>query len=109
MVEFLMAAALHCEFEGGGVYELLQWCLVALALATAATVVCAIPILGWIALRDFGRVAALITFIAGVISALNNKGDPNDVDPGLGEIHTPSDRPRRRHFCCERTPTMDKG
>ena len=81
-------AALHCEFEGGGVYELLQWCLVALALATAASVVCAIPILGWIACAVLG-VAALITFIAGVISALKNKGDPNDVDPGLGEIHTP--------------------
>jgi hypothetical protein len=82
------AAALHCEFEGGGVWELLQWCLVALALATAATVVCAIPILGWIACAILG-VAALVVFIAGVIAALNNKGDPNDVDPGLGEIHVP--------------------
>jgi hypothetical protein len=82
------AAALHCEFEGGGVWELLQWCLVALALATAATAVCAIPILGWIACAVLG-VAALIVFVAGVIAALNNKGDPNDVDPGLGEIHVP--------------------
>lgn len=82
------AAALHCEFEGGGVWELLQWCLVALALATAATIACAIPILGWIVCAILG-LAAAITFIAGVIAALNNVGDPNDVDPGLGEIHAP--------------------
>jgi hypothetical protein len=40
----------------------------------AATVVCAIPILGWIECAVLG-VAALIVFIAGVIAALNNKGD----------------------------------
>jgi hypothetical protein len=82
------AAALHCEFEGGGVWELLQWCLAALALATAAAVACAIPIIGWIACAILG-VAAAVVFIAGVFSALNNTGDPNDVNPGLGEIHTP--------------------
>lgn len=81
-------AALHCEFEGGGVFVLMQWCLVALALATAATVVCAIPVIGWIACVVLGA-AAFITFIAGVVEALDNKGDPNDVDPGLGELHAP--------------------
>jgi hypothetical protein len=82
------AAALHCEFEGGGVWELLQWCLAALALATAATVACSIPIIGWIACVILGAAAAVV-FFAGIFSALSNTGDPNDVNPGLGEIHTP--------------------
>ena len=82
------AAALHCEFEGGGVWELLQWCLAALALATAATIACSIPIIGWIACVILGAAAAVV-FFAGIFSALGNTGDPNDVDPGLGEIHTP--------------------
>ena len=82
------AAALHCEFEGGGVWELLQWALVAFALATAATVACAIPIIGWVVCAILGAAAAIISLV-GVISALNNVGDPNDVNPGLGEIHVP--------------------
>jgi len=81
------AAALHCEFEGGGVWELLQWALVAFGLATAATVACSIPVIGWIACAILGAAAAIVS-IAGIISALNNTGDPNDVNPGLGEIHT---------------------
>src|SRR4051812_45834347 len=40
-------AALHAEFEGGGVYNLMIACLAALPFAVAATVVCAIPVIGW--------------------------------------------------------------
>lgn len=82
------AAALHCEFEGGGVWELMQWCLAALPLAAAATVVCAIPVIGWVACAILGAASAVV-FLVGVFSALANKGDPNDVNPGRGEIHEP--------------------
>lgn len=81
------SAALHAEFEGGGVYDLMIACLAALPFAIAATVVCAIPFFGWIACVILGAIAAAI-FIAGVVVGLNDQGDPNDVDPGLGEIHT---------------------
>jgi hypothetical protein len=80
-------AALHAEFEGGGVYNLMIACLAALPFAVAATVVCAIPVLGWIACAILGAIAAGI-FLAGVIAGLTDTGDPNDVNPGLGEIHT---------------------
>ncbi|MFX0579000.1 hypothetical protein [Nocardia nepalensis] len=80
-------AALHAEFEGAGVYDLMIACLAALPFATAATVVCAIPVIGWAVCAILGAIAAVI-FVIGVIVALNDTGDPNDVDPGLGEIHT---------------------
>jgi hypothetical protein len=79
-------AALHCEFEGGGVYDLMIACLAALPVATAATVACSIPIIGWIACAVLGAVAAVIV-VVGIVVALNDTGDPNDVDAGLGEIH----------------------
>lgn len=78
-------AVLHCEFEGGGVYDLLQACEAALALATAAAIVCAIPVLGWIACAILQAIAAVIV-VAGLITALNDKGNPNDVDEHLGEL-----------------------
>jgi hypothetical protein len=86
--KYRLAAALHAEFEGGGVFVLLQFCLPALALATAASVACTIPIIGTIVCFILGGAAALVV-VAGVIAALLNKGDPNDVNPGLGELHTP--------------------
>jgi hypothetical protein len=79
-------AALHCEFEGGGVYDLMIAALAALPFATAATVVCSIPVLGWIACAILGVIAAVIT-VVGIVVALNDTGDPNDVNQDLGEIH----------------------
>jgi hypothetical protein len=81
------SAALHAEFEGGGVYDLMIACEAALALAVAAVVVCAIPVFGWLACAILEVVAGLI-FLGGVIVGLTDTGDPNDVNPGLGEIHT---------------------
>lgn len=79
-------AVLHCEFEGAGVYDLLLACLAALAFATAATVVCSIPIIGWVACLVLELIAAAIT-AGGIIVALNDTGNPNDVNSNLGELH----------------------
>jgi hypothetical protein len=76
----IRAAALHAEFEGGGVYDLMMACLAALPFAVAATVVCAIPLIGWVACAILGIIAALI-FLVGLIAA-------NDVNSSLGELHT---------------------
>jgi len=80
-------AVLHCEFEGGGVKTLYDAAQAALVFAAAATVACSIPILGWVACAILGAIAAVIT-IAGIIAALNDRGNPSDVNPDLGtELH----------------------
>lgn len=79
-------ACLHAEFEGGGVYDLLQSCQAALALATAAAVTCSIPIIGWIACLILSIAAGVVT-LAGIANALNDKGNPTDVNPNLMPIH----------------------
>lgn len=79
-------AVLHCEFEGGGVYDLLLAALAALAFAAAAAVVCAIPLIGWVACAILSAVAALIT-LTGIVVALNDTANPNDVGTNLGELH----------------------
>jgi hypothetical protein len=87
-------AVLHCEFEGGGVKTLYDAAQAALAFAAAATVVCSIPIFGWVACAILGGIAAVIT-IAGIIAALNDRGNPSDVNPDLGtELHV-NDATRR--------------
>lgn len=78
---------LHGEFEGGGIYLLLQAAKAALAFATVAAVVCLIPIFGWIACAILFAIAAVIA-IAGTIIALNDKGSPADVNAELSELHT---------------------
>jgi hypothetical protein len=80
-------AVLHCEFEGGGVYDLMLAVLAAIAFATAAIIVCAIPVFGWIACLILNAIAAAITLV-GIVVALNDTGNPNDVNPNLGELHT---------------------
>lgn len=80
-------AVLHCEFEGGGVYDVLLAALAALAFAAAATIVCSIPVLGWVACLVLGLIAAAIV-LGGAAAALADRGDPNNVNPDLGELHT---------------------
>ncbi len=77
---------MHAEFEGGGVYDLLQACYAALALATAAAVVCSIPVIGWVACLILSAIAGLITLV-GAINALNDTGNPTDVNASLSSIH----------------------
>jgi len=92
------SAVLHCEFEGGGVYDLLLACLAALgynAVATvAATIICAIPIIGWIACLIISLIFAAITagiVAMGMANALADKGNPNDVNPHLGNLEQGKD------------------
>jgi hypothetical protein len=79
-------AVLHCEFEGGGVYDLMLAVLAAIAFAAAAAVVCAIPVIGWVACLILNLVAAAITLV-GIGVALSDTASPNDVDPNLGDLH----------------------
>ena len=79
-------ACIHAEFEGGGVYDLLQSCQTALALATIAAAVCSIPVFGWIACLILSVAAAVIT-LTGIANALDDKGNPNDVNSNLLPIH----------------------
>lgn len=79
-------AVLHCEFEGGGVYDLMLAVLAALGFAAAAAIVCAIPVIGWIACLILNLIAAAIALV-GIAVALGDTGSPSDVDPNLGELH----------------------
>jgi hypothetical protein len=83
----LVTSCLHAEFEGAGVYDLLQACKAALAFALAAAAVCSIPVFGWIACVILSVVAAVITF-AGFYNAADDTGNPTDVNPNLTAIHS---------------------
>jgi hypothetical protein len=78
---------LHGEFEGGGIYDLLQAAKAVLVVSTIGAVVCSIPVFGWLACLIVFGVAAIIAAV-GVIVALNDKGSPSDVNAELTEIHT---------------------
>ena len=78
---------LHGEFEGGGIYDLLQAAKVVLALSAVGAVVCSIPVIGWVACAIIFAIAAIVA-IVGVIVALNDKGSPSDVNAELTELHT---------------------
>jgi hypothetical protein len=82
---------LHCEFEGGGVHRLYEAAMAALAFATAAAVVCAIPVFGWIACAILGVIALVIT-IAGLFNGLDDKGHPSVFDPKTGQTSTLENR-----------------
>jgi hypothetical protein len=79
-------SCLHNEFEGGGIYDLLQACEAALAFSVAAAAVCGIPIIGWIVCTILSIISGAITLV-GIINALNDEGNPNDVNSNLGTIH----------------------
>jgi hypothetical protein len=66
------------------VVDLLHSAEAALAFATAAAVVCAIPVVGWVACTILSAVALLITLV-GIFAALNDKGQPSVYDPATGQ------------------------
>ena len=79
---------LHCEFEGSGIYNLMIWAGIVLALLLAALALELLaPGLGWlvkllIALAIFfGGTGALTGPLAGPLAA--GAGHPTDVDPNL--------------------------
>jgi hypothetical protein len=78
---------LHAEFEGGGVQTLYDAAKAAAAISAVGSAFCFIPIIGWIACLIAGAIAAGV-LIGGIIAALNDKGNPNHVNPELGELHT---------------------
>lgn len=80
------SAVLHCEFEGAGVYDVLIAALAALAIAIAAAVVCAIPVIGWAACLVLSLIAAAVVAV-GILVGLSDTGHPTDVDPNIGELH----------------------
>jgi hypothetical protein len=86
-------AALHCEFEGAGMYIFYQWLKALLALFIAATVasaLCLIPVIGWIAclIAAIIIIVACAGFIIGMIHGELDAASPSDVDPSLGgEMH----------------------
>jgi hypothetical protein len=75
---------LHCEFEGRGLYDMYLAARVALMLAVAAFVLCFFPVAGWI--------VAILAFLAalGIGVGLGigqfDQGDPNDVNPNVGQL-----------------------
>jgi hypothetical protein len=75
---------LHCEFEGGGIYKFMKALEILLPLATAAAVVCSIPVFGWIACAILGAVIAVVS-IVGIVTALNDTGTPAVTDPNTGQ------------------------
>lgn len=81
-----VTAVLHNEFEGGGVYDLLQACYAALGFAAAAAATCSIPIIGWAICLILSIISGAIT-LAGIINALNDEANPSDVNPNISSIH----------------------
>jgi hypothetical protein len=83
-VKYSFQPYLHCEFEGAGMIDLLHAAEAALAVATAAAVACAIPLIGWIVCAILSAVALIIS-IAGVLIAINDKAKPSVFDPVTGQ------------------------
>lgn len=81
---------LHCEFEGGGVMDVYKAAQAAIAVATVASVVCAIPLFGWIACAILTAVAAVIALV-GIGVGLADTGKQNFFDGKYPGLHTTSD------------------
>jgi hypothetical protein len=80
------SAALHCELEGAGVYDVMIACQVALGLSVAALIAClADALVGTIVAVILAILALLAALIGGLIAA-NDTGSPEDV--GLSSIET---------------------
>jgi hypothetical protein len=92
-VSYLHQPYLHCEFEGGGILQLLKAAKAALGFAAVAAVVCLIPVFGWVVCGILSLIAVIIS-IAGIIAALNDKGKPSVFDPKgqpAGALHPRDD------------------
>jgi hypothetical protein len=82
----IQSEILHCEFEGAGVYDLLQATRVAVFLVAAALFVCILPGLGWLIALILVILGALLVGL-GLVIATNDTGSPSDVNPSIGELH----------------------
>jgi hypothetical protein len=82
--------SLEVEFEGAGVWDLYQALIVASVVAGVGAVLCAIPIIGWIACLVLSIVALAIAGIgAGV--ALSDDSAENQANSQVGVIHPGQD------------------
>jgi hypothetical protein len=82
---------LHCEFEGSGIQDFLDWLLEILAFLLAILAVQAFVPGGTAIIALLAILAALLTLLAGVnlfTGVLNPtaSGDPTDVSPSLGNL-----------------------
>lgn len=86
----LECATLHCEFEGAGVYDWMQISEGMLAFAIAALLACVL--LPWpadvIVSAGLALLALLGWLIGTILSKSVQQGDPEDVDPNIGPLHT---------------------
>ena len=86
-VDQMISEDLHCEFEGAGMYDLDLAAQIAYPLAMAAVVACLIPKIGWIVALIIAGIS-LVILLFGLLLGLATGGDPNDVNPNVGELHT---------------------
>ncbi|MDQ3935008.1 MAG: hypothetical protein M3340_10325 [Actinomycetota bacterium] len=86
------SAALHCEFEGDGNYQLLQICQGALGFAIAAVLACVfLPTPADLVVAiGLSALAILLALIGAILAKLVNPGSPSDVNPDIPTIHTNS-------------------
>lgn len=82
---------LHCEFEGSGIQDFLDWLIEILAFLVAILLIQAFVPGGGIIIMLLAILAAIITFLAGVNLFTgwldpSSPGDPTDIDQSLGNL-----------------------
>lgn len=85
----LNCATLHAEFEGAGMYDLLQISQAMLGIAVAALLACIfLPFpADVIVTAGLAILAALGWLLGAILAKTVRQGDPSDVDPGIGTLH----------------------
>jgi hypothetical protein len=83
------SAILHAEFEGNGIADALIGAQVGLVLAVASLLAClAIPLPWGVIVAAILAFLAFLAMLLGLLFGLGDEGDPADVDPSLGTLHT---------------------
>jgi hypothetical protein len=89
----LVSATLHAEFEGAGNYDLMQISEGMLGFAIGSLLACVF--LPWPADLIVGLGLTILAVLGWLIGAVLAKtvrpGDPSDVDPDIGTLHTNND------------------
>ena len=83
----IRSQVLHCEFEGRAIYDMFLASRAALLPVVAALFACQIPVYGWIVALILALLGLLGLAIGWGIGHFDT-GDPSDVNPNLGELHT---------------------
>ena len=85
-VDQIKSEVLRCEFEGRGMYDLFLAARIALLVAIAAVFTCVIPGPGWVIALLAGL--AILIGLVGLALGYFDRGNPHDVNPNVGELHT---------------------